>query len=309
MELLRVRPRPFDVLTFGYFTVVALLVTIFHTKVPRWYEFPVSFAIAALAVCALIRAYELRPENRVIALLRWAYPLVFSIVLYGSIDRYVLVLRGHFVDAGMNSWERAAFGGHPNVVIDRIASPPLTEFLYACYFGFYLFFLVPPLVLVGKRRYDDLERYVFALMAALYACYLGFLFVPLMGPSASLAGQFRQNNLTGYVIVPLQKYIMAKGDPVGACFPSAHVAGAWTAMFAIRSIFGRRAFWMTFPFAVGLTVAVVYTRYHYLSDAFAGLTVAALAYALVRARNWRLVAGRQSAPEPAQAEFPEGLTA
>ena len=23
-------------------------------------------------------------------------------------------------------------------------SPPLTEFLYACYFGFYLFFLVPP---------------------------------------------------------------------------------------------------------------------------------------------------------------------
>jgi membrane-associated phospholipid phosphatase len=289
MSQLRVPLRPFDALTLGYFTIVSVLVTIFHTKVHSWYAFPLSFALAAIAVCALVAAHDARPEQRTIAFARWAYPLFFAIVVYREIDRYVLVLRGHYLDAGMNAWEQRAFGGHPNVLIDRLASPPLTEFLYACYFGFYLFFLVPPLILFARRRYADLERYIVALMTPLYVCYLGFLVVPLMGPGYSLSGQFHPATLTGYVIVPLQKFIMAKGDPAGACFPSAHVAGAWAAMFAIRSIFGRRAFWAAVPFTVCLTIAVVYTRYHYLSDALAGLAVAVTCFATVRANNWRLV--------------------
>ncbi len=283
--------RRFDVLSLGYFTIVSLIVTIFHSKVDKWYEFPAGFAVAAIVVYALAVAHDAHPDHRIITFLRWAYPLMLSVVLYSSIGRYVLVLRGHFVDAGMNAWEQRAFGGHPNLVIDRIASPPLTEFLYACYFGFYLFFLIPPVYLFAKRRYADLERYVFTLMSALYVCYLGFLVVPLAGPNASLAGSFRPAALTGYVIVPLQKFIQAKGDPSGACFPSAHIAGAWAAMCAIWCIFGRRVFWRLFPFAVGLTVAVVYTRYHYLTDVLGGLAVAAAVFAAIHADNWRLVTG------------------
>lgn len=289
--------RRFDVLSLGYFTIVSALVTIYHSKIPHWYELPAGFAVAAIIVYALAVAHDAHPDHRVITFARWAYPLALSIVIYGSIDRYILVLRGHFVDAGMNSWESRAFGGHPNLVLDRIASPPLTEFLYACYFGFYLFFLVPPIHLFLRRRYVDLERYVFALMSALYVCYLGFLFVPLAGPSTSLAGQFHPATLTGYVIVPLQQFIQAKGDPVGACFPSAHVAGAWTAMFAIWCIFGRRVFWRLVPFAVGLTVSVVYTRYHYMSDALAGLAGAVAVFAIVHGHNWRLVDNPQPASE------------
>ncbi|HEY2792498.1 MAG TPA: phosphatase PAP2 family protein [Micromonosporaceae bacterium] len=281
--------RPFDVLTLGYLTVVAALVTIFHSKVHNWYAYPLAFAVGAVLVCVLAATYHRRPDVRVLAFFRWSYPLFFSLVLYPAIGPYVLILRGHFLDGGMNAWEQRAFGGHPNLVLDRIASPPLTEVLYACYFGFYLFFLVPPLALFVRRRYADLERYVFTLMAALYVCYLGFLVVPLAGPGASLAGQFHPATLTGYVIVPVQKFIMANGDPAGACFPSAHVAGAWAAMLAIRRVFGRRVFWIVFPIAVGLTVAVVYTRYHYLSDALAGLVVAVVVFSLVQARNWRMV--------------------
>jgi membrane-associated phospholipid phosphatase len=308
MNQFRVPLRPFDALTLGYFTIVSVLVTIFHTKVHTWYVFPLGFAVAAVAICALVVAYDKSPDSRAIAFARWAYPLFFAIVVYREIDRYVLVLHGHYLDADMNAWESRLFGAHPNVLIDRIATPPLTEFLYACYFGFYLFFLVPPLILFVRRRYTDLERYVFVLIAALYVCYLGFVFVPLMGPGDSLSGQFHPATLTGYVIVPLQKFIMAKGDPAGACFPSAHVAGAWTAMFAIRSIFGRRPFWIVFPFTVCLTIAVVYTRYHYLSDALAGFGVAAACFALVRARDWRLVTGVQPQPSTA-ADLSAGLPA
>jgi hypothetical protein len=284
--------RRYDLLSLGYFTVVSVIVTAYHARVPQWYAFPAGFAIAAIIVIGLAAAHDARPADRTIAFVRWAYPLVLSAVIYGSIDRYVLVFRGHFLDSGMNTWEGRVFGGHPNLVLGRIASPPLTEFLYACYFGFYLLFLIPPVYLFAHRRYADLERYVFALMAALYTCYLGFLVVPLAGPGSSLAGRFHPAQLTGYVIVPIQKFIQANGDPLGACFPSAHVAGAWTAMFAIWCFFGRKVFWRLSPFAVGLTVAVVYTRYHYLTDAIAGLLVAVVVFTCVRAANWRLVAPR-----------------
>ena len=112
-------------------------------------------------------------------------------------------------------------------------------------------------------------------MTALYVCYLGFL-VRAAGRAGGVAGrQLHPATLTGYVIVPVQRFIMAKGDPVGACFPSAHVAGAWTA--TVRdpgSIFGRGCSGGCCRSRSGLTVAVVYTRYHYLSDAIAGLAVA-----------------------------------
>jgi membrane-associated phospholipid phosphatase len=292
--------RRYDLLSLGYFAVISAVVTIFHNRVHDWYAFPAAYAIAAIIVWALATVHQARPDDRIITFARWAYPLMLSIVVYGSIDRYVLVFRGHFLDAGMNGWEQHVFGGHPNVMLDRIVSPPLTEFLYACYFGFYLFFLIPPVYLFARRRYADLERYVFALLSALYVCYLGFLVAPLAGPGTSLAGRFQPAELTGYVIVPLQKFIQAKGDPIGACFPSAHVAGAWTAMFAIWCIFGRKVFWRLFPFAVGLTVAVVYTRYHYLSDAIAGFLLAVAVFTLVRRSNWHLVAGPQPQPVPVE---------
>lgn len=271
--------RPLDIVTFGYFAVVSVLVIGFHDHVRHWYAYPLAFAATVAAACAVIAAHERRPASRSLALLRYAYPLIASPFVYGSIGGYVLVLRGHFLDASMNRFEARIYGGHPTLAIAHVVSRPLTEVLYVCYFGYYLFFLVPPLVLCQRLRDRDLERYVLTLATALYVCYLGFLIVPLRGPEYSLAGSLDPQTLTGYVVVPLQKFLMAHGDPPGACLPSAHVAGAWAALLAIRalntgrwlgiSVFG----WLLAP-TVGLTVAVVYTRYHYLTDAICGLAVA-----------------------------------
>ena len=276
------RLRPLDVMTLGYLTVVAILVTLFHARVAGWWQLVGCFVAAAAVAVGVVAAHERCPGLRWLEFARWAYPLFFALALYEAVGRYALILRGHFLDAGMNAWEEWAFRGHPNIVVDRLASRPLTELLYLCYFGFYLFFLIPPLVFFFRRRIADMERYVFTLMAALYTCYLGFLVVPLAGPGTSLAGRFVPASLSGYVVVPLQKFIMANGDPAGACFPSAHVAGAWAATLVLGTLAGRRVFLSVLPLTIGLTVAVVYTRYHYMSDALAGFAVAIAVFALTR---------------------------
>jgi len=93
---------------------------------------------------------------------------------------------------------------------------------------------------------------------------------------------------------------MAHGDPNGACLPSAHVAGAWAGLLGIRRAFGRSTFaWLLVP-TIGLTVAVVYTRYHYLTDAVAGLIVAIAVVATVRfLATGRAAHPPEAVPDPA----------
>ncbi|MFC7241572.1 phosphatase PAP2 family protein [Catellatospora aurea] len=99
-----------------------------------------------------------------------------------------------------------------------------------------------------------------------------------------------------YVLAPAQQWLMAHADPVGTCFPSAHVAGAWAVVLAARRIWGRAVFLRLLLPTILLTVSVVYTRYHYTADAAAGLAVALAADALVSRISRRVSGGSAGAP-------------
>ncbi|MET9384966.1 phosphatase PAP2 family protein [Streptomyces sp. NPDC002928] len=273
--------RPVDRLTLGYLAVVAVLVATSPARVDGALGLLLGFgACGALVVASAALARRL-PENRLVVYVRVGIFPALTLFLYPAVERYALVLRGRFMDDDINTWESWAFGGPPNVLLDSVASPPLTEAMMACYFSFYLFALLPPLWLVARARPRDAERYLYSQMLAVYLCYLGFLLVPLRGPASALSGEFSTPHLSGYGMTTLQTLIMTQ-DPVGACFPSAHVATAWAGLLAMRRIISPTAFYTFLPLVCGITVAVVYNRYHYLSDALAGLAVAFVATAVGR---------------------------
>ncbi|MCP2261477.1 PAP2 superfamily protein [Streptoalloteichus tenebrarius] len=279
---------PVDLLTLGYLAVVSCLVVVFRDRVDGWLPLLVGFLGYAAAVLALAVAAGRRPGDARLRALRLFVPLLALPFVYLAIGRYVLVLHGRFLDDVVLSWERAALGAHPNLVLDRLASPALTEALMACYFSYYAYFLVPPVVFLARGRLDHLERYVLGLLLALYTCYLGFLVVPVLGPELVLRDEFATPHLVGHVVVPVQRFLMAHGDPVGACFPSSHVAATWTAVLALRRMTPRRVFRWIVAAAVGLTVAVVYSRYHYVGDAVAGLLLAVACHRCATALHSRI---------------------
>lgn len=67
---------------------------------------------------------------------------------------------------------------------------------------------------------------------------------------------------------------MRGGAARGACMPSSHVAVAWVSLFSIGKLWSRKSFWIILPFTVAMTLSVVYNRYHYVSDAIAGMIIA-----------------------------------
>ncbi|MEV0612120.1 phosphatase PAP2 family protein [Nonomuraea sp. NPDC050404] len=237
-----------------------------------------GYALGTLLLLGLAHAHRRFPGSRAVSLVRFAGPLLLLPFAYNAAAGTVLALHGRYVDDGVRAFEQALFGFSPNLAVGAIAVPPLTELLTFCYFCYYGCFFLPIILYVRGRR-PLAERYLFAVMAALLTCYVGFIAVPLAGPAA---GEFAGERPAGYVITALQNHIMTTFDPPGACFPSAHVAGAWITLLCLRrhvSEIARRLLW---ALTAGLTVAVVYDWYHYLSDVVAGLAVALAVYAVTK---------------------------
>ena len=271
--------KPIDFLSFAFFILISVLIVLFPARVvhaPRY----LLIHLAYLAmIAALVLENRLHPAWRPLFFVRTVYPILAAAFIYTSIEGYSLVFWPHYLDPQIIALEKSVWGGAPNLWLERWVSKPLTEYFMAVYFSYYLYLALPPLILFFTRRYADLERYVFFIIFTFYAAYLGFLIVPVAGPVHALAHEFTLPKLTGYVFAPLQSLLMQE-DPKGTCFPSSHVAVSWVALFCLRRIFGKRWFWLIFPFTVSLTMSVVYNRYHYLSDALAGLITAWICYQL-----------------------------
>ncbi len=268
-----------DTLNVIYLAIVSGLVLAFHDRVTHWIRLPLLLVAYALVIALMAWTGGRHPGSRPLRMLRLVYPLMALPFVYGAIENYVLVVHGHFLDVRMNEWEHGLFGAYPNVYLERFVSRPLNEFMMASYFSFYFYVIAPSLTLLAQERYADLERFVFTILVTFYACYLGFVLLPLVGPVLSLKDTFALPELRGYVFAPLQSFIMAHGNPPGTCFPSSHVAVAWTGLLCMRQCFGKKVFWGILPLTVSLTVAVVYNRYHYVSDSLAGLATAGVCYA------------------------------
>ncbi len=289
--------KPIDVVSLVYSALLFVLIACFRAQVRHWPWYLGFLAAYAVLIFLLVGLDARFPKNRALKFLRLTYPLLTTLAAYKSIEGYVLVLHGHFLDGAVTGLEKALLGVNPTLALERMVSRPLNEFFMFAYFSYYSFIVVPPLWLFLQRRDPELEHLVFSLILTFYVSYLGFVLLPVEGPRYALRGLYAVPELQGYVFAPLQRCIMRAGEAHGACFPSSHLAVAWVALFSIRKFFGRKPFWILLPLTVALSVSIVYNRYHYLSDAVGGMLVAWLCYQTSR-RVYRRAPGADRGPTP-----------
>jgi membrane-associated phospholipid phosphatase len=244
-----------------------------------------GFGIAAVAILVVIALAQRYPRSRALQCVRITYPLVLAGFFYNAVESYVLALHGRFLDSELSAWDAAMVGDRVYALRDAVITPPFTEFMMLSYFSYYLYFIVPPAVLFARGRLDDLAEYVFAMSLTLYFCYLGFVLLPAVGPSLF---PVPTPPLQGYAFTALQYTIMAQADATGATFPSGHVAGSFVAVLCIKRFLGLRPFLLVLPMFGCLVLSVVYTRFHYVIDVFAGLLVGTLGYSLTIGARGRI---------------------
>jgi len=113
------------------------------------------------------------------------------------------------------------------------------------------------------------------------------LFFPIESPWFAMAGSWH-HELAGGPFTATINFIEHYGRVRGAAFPSAHVAGAFAALWSAWR-HRRWLFWILLPLVLCMCLSTVYGRYHYVADVFAGVITGTLGYwiglKLMRARG------------------------
>ncbi len=294
-----------DLLTVSFSAALALLALAFSSRIPHWRLVAgVSTAIVAgLPLLALAR-HQLR--WRVLVFLHdWAFaPLAY--VLYLEMQLVVGPIHGSWIiDDVLIRADRWLFGTDPGALLDRFATPLLTEILQIAYTSFYLLMVAVGAELWATRDRERFHFYAFSCAVGFITSFLGYLAAPAVGPRFTIFDYFTvARELPGLYLTPaLRTFVDGGGlvpsglplDKVVALaprdvFPSGHtmmtlIAIYWTWRFR------ERIRWVITVTGSLLIVGTVYLRYHYAVDVIAGAVLAACCLAVTPTLRAAIVKG------------------
>jgi membrane-associated phospholipid phosphatase len=271
----RQRSGATDALVLTALVLFALFAVASRHRVPSWRA--VALANLGVAVAYLVAGGVARRLRRpaVRAALRGVAVCGTLAYLFSAVDPLQLVVRGRWLDGGVVALEQAVFGAQPTVWLQRFVRPWLTEWMMFAYVGYLALY---PLVCgaVWRRRGDGaLEHCLLALAVVNVVCDVGFIVLPVAGPMAFIGDTYTVP-LRGWVFTSLGELIRANLHYVGGSLPSPHCAAA-TVLWAMAWRYRRRLAVALVPLVLTLYLSTFYCRYHYVSDAVAGIAVAVVA--------------------------------
>ena len=172
------------------------------------------------------------------------------------------------------AWEKAIFGLQPLVWIQKLYTPPLTEWMFFVYVIYIVIYPVLGAVIYFRRGEEANEGYLFQLGLINLVCGLGFIIFPVAGPMGwEKVRVLLTEPLRGGVFASAAEYIRAHIHGDGGSIPSPHCAVA-TVMWVMSRKYTRHGFALLAPVMLSLYISTVYGRFHYVSDMVIGIAVA-----------------------------------
>lgn len=228
------------------------------------------FVILAYAV--LIRADFRRPRLALSVARDWL-PLALVLLAYREMGWFALPQRDHLLESRFLAWDHAFLGAGIKTAIESLGPflPSVLEIAYALVYTLAPFAVA---LLYVLRRRDSVDRFLLIFVSAVLLSYSQFPFWPSQPPRTLFPAD--QLPLYDTVFRRFNLWMLGSYGIHTSVFPSAHVAGAFSAAFGLREALPAARFWsrMLLIIAVFIAFATVYGRYHYLADAAAGLLLA-----------------------------------
>lgn len=281
--------RPLDKLNIIFSLSLALLALLFAKKINAWPFIAGINLLTSIGIVKLV-AYDNGSSNSFSKFfVRW-YSLPFIFITFKELYWMVHAIHPSDMDYLLIELDRLIFGHDPTWVLDKIATPALTEFLQICYSSFYVLWIILGVDLLANNRQEQFDHYLFLLMYGFYLSYVGYLLVPAIGPRFTLHDFSKLDlELPGLYFTSFLRHVINSGESITSisqaaalaqrdCFPSGHTEMTVLTMLSAIKLKARSAM-IIIPLGMGLIFATVYMRYHYGVDVIAGLLFAAFAYA------------------------------
>ncbi len=270
------RLLPVDRLAIGYFGGTGL-VSLAFGGLPG-----AGIAAAhAIAIFGITRLAAWRPRAGLAVIARAAYAVCLTPLLYAELAVINRFFTQRYFDATVQAWDAAVFGGQPSIGLSALF--PWLSFSEVLHLGYFAYYAIIPAAILGvfaTRGAEALQRTALAVAAAFFVSYLIFMFFPVAGPRyefAQIGGGIGEGTLFGIV-----HGILEAGSSKGTAFPSSHIAASLAAVVSAGRE-DRRWFWLLIIPELALTAGTVYGRFHYATDALAGILLGLLVCAVLHA--------------------------
>jgi membrane-associated phospholipid phosphatase len=179
---------------------------------------------------------------------------------------------------------------HLRAAIERLGSA-IPIYLELCYLLVYGLGTYCVIVLYLKHKRQEVDRFFLICLTGTLVAYALIPFFPSQPPRLLFPGM-DDPTITSWVR-RFNLWILKKASIHVGVFPSAHVSSAFAAAWAMFLLLPRqkRFGWGVLAYAISVSTATIYGRYHYAADVAAGFGVSLIAGALFL---W-LRRGRQAA--------------
>jgi membrane-associated phospholipid phosphatase len=266
-------------LLIAYFTYAGMLAQFLLVR-PPVPLITLALNLTVIAGFGIVANADALRRRRFLSILRDWYPAPLMLLAYREMGWFAPARRSYELENVWVAWDKALlnnWGLKPAIELLGPLLPSLLEISYSLVYTI-PFFALAMLYIYGWRSQAD--RFLVIFLLGILTAYALFPCFPSEPPRTVFPGEdypsadtvFRRFNwwlLGGYGIHT-------------SVFPSAHVAGAFSAAFAMLRLLRERQ-WvgrLLLVLAVLIATATVYGRYHYAADAVAGLGIALLAYGL-----------------------------
>lgn len=208
------------------------------------------------------------PLSRSVAIAREYYPLLWLESYWMELGVLLPLLHPVTHDPMVLHLENALrfWGWQAPRAPDRLVN----EVMYLFYASYLPLLVLTPIVCGLLGRVDIIRDYAWRVSLVALVCFTMYLVWPVAGPGYAEGGLPPVTGpLSGGV-----RAIRALGDARGSAFPSSHVAISCTIALVLWHWLPRRVALGLAGLVVGIAVACVYTRNHYLVDVLAGVALA-----------------------------------
>lgn len=287
----RVRFALADLLTCG--AAGLLLVVGAVAGVPR--HAPAQAAQVAVAFLlpfafAAIRGRRPRPGSLLASVADFG-PIVPLLLVFDNLGPFILGTSRVDFDPFLVAADRFLFhGADPTRLLEPLLTTSILEVLTVCYALYYFHPIVLGALLLkddlgGKATGSRFSSYVFGMLLVFYVSYAGYFLAPAIGPRFTVphAGPVPRGTVARAIDGTLDRLETSRHN----CFPSGHTMVTVAVLVeALRR--SRKTFLCFLPFALGLFLATVAGRYHYVVDVLAGAVLAFVVGGLARWIAWRV---------------------
>jgi membrane-associated phospholipid phosphatase len=263
------RLRASEWLILGYFFYVAILAVFFFAP------FKAIALAAAVSVVMLLLARS-KSVTRDLA------PLGFTLAAYREMNWFTPAVRDHHLEKVWIVWDRRLLDDfHLRAAVESLGAL-IPSYFEMCYF---LVYGVSPAAIALLFLYHRRARandFWLAYLAGTLGAYAMFPFFPSEPPRTVFAGHDLPHLITA--LRRLNLWILGGYGIHSSVFPSAHVSSVLSAAWGLRAAIPERP-WIARTFiiyGVSVAIATVYGRYHYATDAVAGVVISLLGVVALR---------------------------